>query len=158
MTNKPLDPKDLGSLYPTPKSYDEKRAEREALNQLHEQQRPTHPVAKIGGSMCVIIIAIYLATFIVPTLIMGGLAGVSLSFAIGLLILGLAKAVTMTVTDILERYGWYAPAFYIGYAVGMAVIFAATFGVPALPLFAKVIILVIANFAITFALIRYLSR
>lgn len=159
MAQRPLTPKELSGLYPNPKSYEQKLAEREALNKIREQNRPKFPITTITLLPLIILVAVYVATLITPSLLAsGGLASVSLSFGIGLIVFFIARIVLASMTDIIERSGWSAQAFYIGYFLIMSIAVAAVYWLLMLSFPAKALCLGIVHILLVQFLLRALAK
>jgi hypothetical protein len=77
---KPLAPDQLGTLYPTPKTYDEKIAERAAMRTLKQSRRAKHPRLVILLTVLSLLAAIAAITFVTSRLIwMNALFGVPMA-------------------------------------------------------------------------------
>ena len=99
---KRVDPSTLGDLYPTPKTYDEQRAERAAINALKESRKPKHAALRASLLLtfcCALLIAIIHA---VPAVL--GFNIMAGAFTAMLLMIGLVWYVKWLIRGIIETY------------------------------------------------------
>lgn len=119
-TGEPLQPRDLGELYPTPKTYDEIQQDTEDRQALLKTYRTRMPAFKIAffGSILAAAVAIYAATFQVLWLV-GDMAAVFFSFAVWIILLLFAVKWLRYTINIFYEYASPVLAFWIVYVVVM---------------------------------------
>ncbi|HMI09954.1 MAG TPA: hypothetical protein VK497_06170 [Candidatus Saccharimonadales bacterium] len=119
---------DLNKMYPRAKSFDELAHEREETDRLHAQRAPKHVILLIGLKIYSILIGFALALTIsfaiIPTNI---IAGVFLSFFIGLVWLGYTVWMLTSISNSFQRFGFSAEPFFQLYALVYSILACASY-------------------------------
>lgn len=98
-----IDRSKLSELYPTPKTYDEKRQERADLNALHESRKPKYPKLQALGILLIIGALFYSWIALVPGLFSVPFPGVFTAALLGLALVYIAYAGAKKILQLLTQ-------------------------------------------------------
>ncbi len=92
----------LGELYPTPKTYDELQQERDEARAIRRARMPKYPKVVAAGIAAALIGGFLPVAYYAGTLLVSGIAGVSLSFLLAIIYVCLAYFGTKKIRDLLD--------------------------------------------------------
>lgn len=113
------DRSELSKLYPTPKTYNELRADRQAIDVLRAQRLPKHIILTTSIKLYSISIALFLS-IVTAVLVMrfSVISGVFAAFLVGLLWFGYTGWICRTVAESFQKLGANATMLLIVYVIG----------------------------------------
>ncbi len=124
MTSSPdPDRSELAKLYPTPKTYEEHRAERRAIDALKQARLPKHTALRTSVFLTLALGAILVAGRVLPNLFMsGGIAGICFGFLLLLFVVWCTRFIYMAITGMYDRVGVNHSPFFVAYFVIIAIL------------------------------------
>lgn len=112
---------ELAELYPTPKTYDELRADRQKIQVLRQERVPKYPEIRVVGELGGLVAFLQLIVYAVPSVLLLGnpLMGVSIGFLMGLIWFGLAWAHLHRTADVFGRIELPYALFMVVYVLSV---------------------------------------
>lgn len=113
------DRSELSKLYPTPKTYNELRADRQAIDVLRTRRLPKHIILTTSLQLYSISIALFLSIIaVVFVMRFSVISGVFVAFLVGLLWFGYTGWISRTVAESFQKLGANATMLLVVYVIG----------------------------------------
>jgi hypothetical protein len=110
-------PIDLASLYPAPKTYEQKEAEREALKKKQLARQPQHIGLQSAAGLSVVFVYTLWISIVIPAMVHSDpMIGVPFMFLLGLVWCGLVLWIGKDVINLLQVKGFNPAPFLLVYS------------------------------------------
>lgn len=120
------DQSSLSALYPNPKTYEQRQNDRQEVAARHLGQKPHHIIISTSLRLFGVLVAMLVILNIIPKLLLWNvLSGVSLSFLLGLAVLGILYGTSQRIQTDFEQLNLSAGPLFIAYTMSIIPLLAA---------------------------------